>query len=785
MAQPGYRQHSLSISSSGGASSEDDAGDSGFWSSTITSTSPASVSTSVFSSCSPLAGSSSSAPWQRRRQRAGTIESVLDTLSNTQIAGGHGPSGDQPHPTTPHSAENAGSPVTLSDSASEADRDGDRTSSESEIDEDDVHLQPGVVAEEAGPSTPPWQKFRPKLLFSRTQERLSGIPRFASFARPKLDRRSATEDASLTPPVIPSSSPRLRNKRLSKLKERFATRSAPTSPGYSPSTSTDRLGFFRSRPNSIFVTQRSSQLSPSPSTFFPAPSFVHSSGLASSSASYYVPALDSLSVSQALETNVAPAIDAVRPSNHFDAILPRELRLRIFKAVVQTSIDEHEAVRASGSWSVAHARDDRWVGEAGGLRELIRLTSVCREWRDLIYDGPLWADISLAKSLGNDTLMPAGLHRLFEHTGTSTRKLDLRGFSNIQGSDIPALTSACTSHEGVTNLTFVDLTGCRSVSTKGLHFLIAQSPSIEVLRMQGLPAVVSSTCDVIIAGAVDDLKELDVSLCRNVLAAAILDICQPGLEKLYAAKIPSMDTLTVAQVPSRFPHLAILDIGCSRTLTDEAFQSWTVEAQWPLRHLRLSGCTRLTDQACVFLAGKVDKLEVLEMASIGMLLRDVGMLKLLESLSHLRKIDLEDAVRLSDRVLPAIHAAAGWRPQVSRSRPAVDSGLQHAVLTNMPELTEQGLLRFIRNAPRMVKFECSNSVHVSDDCLKAFMLHIRRDKIQGAELTAVDCRTISRSVLRGERVVVNTSVTIERSPCSACIDVQVATGHRRLCKSAF
>jgi F-box/leucine-rich repeat protein 2/20 len=273
---------------------------------------------------------------------------------------------------------------------------------------------------------------------------------------------------------------------------------------------------------------------------------------------------------------------------------------------------------------------------------------------------------------------------------------------------------------------------------------------VETLKLRALPAFVSSTCYSVIAKHMTKLKYLDVSLCRNLLAAALLDLAQPELQTLLAAKIPSMDDATVSGVMQSFPKLRDLDLGYSRNITDAAFAKWPGESVGgtQLRTLRLSSCVRLTDQACWNLVAKVQELECLEMASIGGNLREAGLIKLLETLPELRKIDLEDATNLSDRVIAAL------TPGRNSHGKYAFSPLEHAVLTNLPEVTEPALIRLVRACPSLKIVECSNSFHVSDAFIKAFLLQTRRNRLSGAEVSVVDCRNIGRRPVRDYNLLI-------------------------------
>ncbi|KAL7008493.1 hypothetical protein EMMF5_001754 [Cystobasidiomycetes sp. EMM_F5] len=593
---------------------------------------------------------------------------------------------------------------------------------------------------------------RTRRFLLKSQQRAKSFTRLTP-ARPVLERREATVRAAQQSSPSLSIFP-LKHKRLSKFKQRFSSaRSAPTTPALTPTPSTDRLGFFRTRPSSIVVSHRSSQLSPSPSTFFPASSFACPDTTASSAGSSYFPATDGLNdfVDADISTIADSATKVQTIVTSYDSMLPREIRVRILALVVQSSIDEYEARVQSDDYTFARACENPWVGQKGGLRDLVRLSGVSKAWRDMAFDGQLWKHIRISSTLGPDTFNLNGLATLARVAGSFLRTLDLRYYADMQGNDLLTIVEGCTGSSYLTRLTSIDLTGCRSISTRSLHFLLVRSPEIRELRLRAVQAVTSSTCDVIIPSATDKLQVLDVTLCRNLLAAALLDICQPGLIKLYSAKIPSMDDATVAAIPSRFPALEVLDFGYSRGISDAAFKDWSAGSLCDLKQLRLSGCSRLTDQTCQHLAGSLSGLEVLEMASIGSSLRDGGVVKLLETLKHLRKLDLEDAISLTDRALAAINTSVGGHRRRTSEAP-----LECVVLTNMPELTEPALLRLIRRSPRLQKLECSNSYRISDQFLKAFLHHVRQQKMKNAELSIVDCRAIGRQTFKENAQLVRT-----------------------------
>lgn len=300
-------------------------------------------------------------------------------------------------------------------------------------------------------------------LFLKSRERASSLSKL-SFVRPKLDTTGGAEgsttptDSNISSPNIPNAATARRN-ALSRLQDRFA-RSAPSSPPLTPSESTDRVHLFRSRPSSIVLRGRGVEFN-----YFTSPLSDHSASQPSScNVSDYQPALDRMGTwgsgddLAGLATNEDFFQDAL-PRDLFDTLLPREIKLRIFSLVVQASIDVAESTVQERIWTAARAARERWIGQGAGLRELVKMTRVCREWRDLAFDGQLWQNVYISKTLGCNTFHASGLVRLATHAGSFLRRLDLRGFAQLEDADLEEITESCISHSGVTSLTYIDLSG--------------------------------------------------------------------------------------------------------------------------------------------------------------------------------------------------------------------------------------------------------------------------------------------------------------------------------------
>lgn len=315
------------------------------------------------------------------------------------------------------------------------------------------------------------------------------------------------------------------------------------------------------------------------------------------------------------------------------------------------------------------------------------------------------------------------------------------------------------------------MAGCRSISTSSLHYLLARSPHLVSIRLQALRAVTSSTCSVI-AGTVRCLEEINLSRCPNIEASSICQL-KPDLDSpstlctLRIAGLKNMSDEIVGDIAERFPELEVLDLSHSRELTDEAMYYFTsvrhdhdpvvnvshlghntsrneIRRVTRLRQLSISGCRRLTDTACEALVFACPKLEILELASIGAGLKDQGVVSLLKTTPLLRKLDLEDANELTDRVLAVITPPA---PRPNTTQTGTGAVLEHLILSYVSNVTDAALLLVIKNCSRLGQLEVDNT-SVGDAVIREFIQTRRAREMKGASVGAVDCRTVGRQVIQ-------------------------------------
>lgn len=77
-----------------------------------------------------------------------------------------------------------------------------------------------------------------------------------------------------------------------------------------------------------------------------------------------------------IEENIIPL--PLHARDLFDEMLPRELRLRVFSALISLHEADHEQLKSSRKWSVlaACSSKNRWVGRNRAIRELVKLSRV-------------------------------------------------------------------------------------------------------------------------------------------------------------------------------------------------------------------------------------------------------------------------------------------------------------------------------------------------------------------------------------------------------------------------
>ncbi|KAI0274954.1 hypothetical protein BC834DRAFT_814786 [Gloeopeniophorella convolvens] len=472
------------------------------------------------------------------------------------------------------------------------------------------------------------------------------------------------------------------------------------------------------------------------------------------------------------------------PPNLFDGMLPRELRLCIFGFLVQIHEEDHERRVRDGRWTAIKASKHKWVGRNQGVREVVRLSRVCKAWLALIYDGQLWSRLDLRAF---PKIPPSQLLQVTDSAGPFITSLNLSGHGSLLSSTLESLTNNLSVGRrmrvapGINQLINLNMNGCSLVTTPSLHYLLRQSPSLEALSLKGLPAVTNETCEVL-SDSCPRLLSLNLSRCKNLTGAGIRLYAHSAvtrlrllpLTELRLSGLKGITDSTMLALGKAAPYLEILDLSYCRDLhnssldafvacdDDFALESVTLSAREAgrnpnegrryrrrithLRHLSLSYCTLLTDIACSHLAHTMPRLELLELGGVGGELKDDGVVRLLETLPNLRKLDLEDASEITDDVLDAITPPPPSHDS-GHTRKAPGHALEHLIVSYAAQLSNDAFQTLIRNCPRLRVLE-ADSTRLSGTSVREFVRRVRERSTHDATVVGVDCRSVNEAVVR-------------------------------------
>lgn len=477
-------------------------------------------------------------------------------------------------------------------------------------------------------------------------------------------------------------------------------------------------------------------------------------------------------------------ITVINRPNLFDGILPREIRLRIFGFLVKVHEEDHERKISEGRWTANKASKSKWVGRDRGIRELIRLRRVCRAWSTLIYDGQLWSDLDLH---AYPKIPASQLMHLAESAGSFITSFNLSGHRNLLPSTLESVTSSLSVVNGIAvapthnQLTYLNMAGCSMVTTSSLHSLLTQSPLLESSILKGMPAVTNQTCE-ILSQHCPRLMSLDMSRCKNLTGAGIRSFASSAVScakllpliELRLSGLKGITDTMLSALGKAAPYLEVLDLSYCRDLhnssldafvscsEDFSLDSISLTARQAgrnpndsrryrrritrLRHLSLSSCTLLTDIACSHLAYSMPQLVFLELGKVGGDLKDDGIVRLLETLPNLRKLDLEDAIEITDDVLRAItpHPSSDG---VERDLRVPGHALEHLIVSSAVQLSDEAFLALIRNCTRLRVLE-ADSTRISASAVKEFVKLARERDAIDATMVAIDCRSMNDGVVK-------------------------------------
>ncbi|KAJ9118626.1 hypothetical protein QFC22_003846 [Naganishia vaughanmartiniae] len=324
--------------------------------------------------------------------------------------------------------------------------------------------------------------------------------------------------------------------------------------------------------------------------------------------------------------------------SYFDTKLPPELKLRIFETILDLHKAEHDKAISD-------------VGEASSKKER--------------------AD--------------AALYLSKRWIGDMAGKRELFCISRLQHLDLSRCWRVSLLDEGIFDEdnswpALKTLKLCGGVAETGiLEWLLRAAPNLETLDISHSTDVDDDDVKDLVSAPTDRYQEALTS-GRNTIQRALT----------RQDDITDQESRIVLLTPSQANQLGS-DFPCNGMVPRRVTK---------LRHVNLSHCPNITQHAASYLAYAVPHLEILEMANVGEMSSD-GIVALLGTTPHIKKIDLEGATQACDRVMAALTFAHRKHSVIDQPTPGKE--LETLSLGHATNITTEGALKLLRACPNLAQ----------------------------------------------------------------------------------
>lgn len=284
-----------------------------------------------------------------------------------------------------------------------------------------------------------------------------------------------------------------------------------------------------------------------------------------------------------------------------------------------------------------------------------------KSWRDLCFDGQLWADVDLAPFAAH--LSAGTLRLIFNHTAPFINKLSLRNVGSLFSMDLLSTLAAPTWQPVMLTLTTLDLRCCK-LDHRAITAIIQNAPRLRSINLKGAHAVNRDVLQCL-ATSTKVLEWLDLSGCWHI----DLEDVQAFIEELDDERAGKLRTLRLAGIHSRseesLPANVLVSIcnrlssletlslqGCrqlSSSVLIAAYEALRFRSRTStIRHLNVTGCKRLRSDILPAMTGLFPELRYLEMGGMPAFFQEnsqsdrTSFNRFLQSLPHLERLDIEE-----------------------------------------------------------------------------------------------------------------------------------------------
>ena len=288
-------------------------------------------------------------------------------------------------------------------------------------------------------------------------------------------------------------------------------------------------------------------------------------------------------------------------------------------------------------------------------RDICRLSRVCRRWNVLHLAEPLWEKIEITNSasLYIGTTMKYILQRLaYTASCLSVRQIKLDGCLKLTDDSLKTIALRCPE------LRSIEIASCVEVTPKGIIDVLINCPNLlylNVSRCENLFNFSNYSTDITLSIIFSELRYLDLSFCSSLTDEDLryLIARTPSLEYLYLRQCDCISSVGIETIATLCPNLKEISLNDCVNVTDHGVVKLLSRCR-ALRYISLAKCP-ITNTALEQIANNpatngdtyLRHLNLNECEYI----TDTAIMKISASCPRLRSLDIGKCIRLTDASL--------------------------------------------------------------------------------------------------------------------------------------